>query len=142
MRSLTEWFPHKKDGTPDDDAPIPERVKDRIIRASNNLCGCCGFRVRVGNGEVDHTIAIVNGGENRESNLRYVHKHCHQNKSREDVKEKAITYRKRKKLYGFGKPRRPFPKLDKPKPKPGYWQPYDFDDDGRPKRSRWVRPED
>jgi 5-methylcytosine-specific restriction protein A len=110
-RSTEEWIEENHD------KPIPDRVKDRVIRAANNLCGYCGLRVRIGGGEVDHIIALVNGGEHRESNLRYVHKHCHQIKTVEDVKEKARDYRKRKKLYGFGKPKRPYV------PKTAYFEP-------------------
>jgi 5-methylcytosine-specific restriction protein A len=134
-RSTKEWIEE------DHDKPIPDRVKDRVIRAANNLCGYCGLRVRVGGGEVDHIIALANGGEHRESNLRYVHKHCHKIKTAEDVKQKAKDYRKRKKLYGFGKPKRAFPRLETPKLKPGYWEPYDFDEEtGRYRRTRWVEP--
>jgi 5-methylcytosine-specific restriction protein A len=125
-----------------DDTPIPERVKDRIIRVANNLCYRCGLRVRIGNGEVDHIIAIINGGANAEGNLCYVHKHCHQDKTREDVAQKSSDYKTRRSLYGFGKPKRPFQKREKLKPTPGRWVGYDFDLDGIPKRSRWVRPDE
>jgi 5-methylcytosine-specific restriction protein A len=134
-RSIDEWIEENHD------KPIPDRVKDRVIRSANNLCGYCGLSVRIGGGEVDHIIALVNGGEHRESNLRYVHKHCHQIKTVEDVKEKARDYRKRKKLYGFGRPRRSFPKIPTPKPIPGRWEPYDFDETtGRYRRTRWIEP--
>jgi 5-methylcytosine-specific restriction protein A len=131
-RRVDEWLEENHD------KPIPERVKRRIIRAANNLCGYCGLRVPVGGGEVDHIIALVNGGEHRESNLRYVHKHCHKNKTAEDVKEKATSDRKFSHVYGIAKPKRTFGYVKKPKSKPGHWEPYDFDDLGVPKRSRWV----
>jgi 5-methylcytosine-specific restriction protein A len=140
-RRVEEWIGK------DDDEAIPERVKRRVIRAAGDICGNCGVRVRVGNGDVDHKAAVIKGignnsGLNRESNLQYLCKLCHRAKTAEDVNEKATSDRKFSHVYGITKSKgRSFNYRKKPKPKPGYWEPYDFDDLGVPKRSRWVAPD-
>jgi 5-methylcytosine-specific restriction protein A len=115
-RSVKEWFPHKPDGTPNDDAQIPPRVKLRVKARSNDCCEACGVRVRYG-GQVDHILALINGGENRETNLRFLCRTCHAGKTRSDVSEKAKTARTQASLAGFKNTRKPF-YLPKPKPEP------------------------
>ena len=59
--------------------------------------------------EFDHLVAICNGGENRESNIRIVHSWCHREKTRADVQRKAADYRKsRKNLLGRKQTKRSF----------------------------------
>jgi 5-methylcytosine-specific restriction protein A len=130
-----------------DDEPVPERVKRRVIRDAADICGICGARVRRGNGDVDHKTAVIKGvggnsGLNCETNLQYLCKLCHRAKTAEDVKEKATSDRKFSHIYGISKPKRPFPSRKKPKPPQGRWVGYDLDLDGIPKRVRWVRPDE
>ena len=60
-------------------------------------------------GEQDHKVAIINGGENRESNLRTLLKSHHKTKTAADVAEKAKVYRKR--LNHLGLKRRKGPPM-------------------------------
>jgi 5-methylcytosine-specific restriction protein A len=107
-RSVKEWFPHKPDGTPNDDAKIPPRVKLRVIARANDCCQICGVRVRQGGGDVDHICAIIAGGENRENNLRFLCRNCHGGKTRKDVAQKAADAKTQKHLAGFKNTRKPF----------------------------------
>lgn len=100
-RSIDEWVGKS------DDAPIPPRVKVRQYLKDNGICQCgCTMGIRPGDiWETDHIIAIVNGGENRESNLQTLLKAHHQAKTKADVAEKSVTARKRTKHLGIKKPR-------------------------------------
>lgn len=97
-RSVEEWI-----GKTDDTA-IPPRVKARIVEAQAGICACgCGVKLGVaGEGiEFDHTAALINGGENRESNLRALRRPCHKGKTAEDVAIKARVARKKAKHLGI-----------------------------------------
>jgi 5-methylcytosine-specific restriction protein A len=100
-RRVDEWIGKN------DDAQIPPRVKLRVKARSNDCCEACGVRVRYG-GQVDHVLALINGGENRETNLRFLCRACHAGKTRSDVSEKAKTARKQASLAGFKNTRKPF----------------------------------
>src|SRR5690606_5689949 len=66
---------------------------------------------------LDHVTALINGGENRETNLAPVHIACHAEKTAKDVAEKARIAAKRRKHIGIvDAPKmqgRPFPKTTK-----------------------------
>lgn len=97
-RSSAEWIGKT------DDTMIPERVKLRIYERAKGLCQRCGRKLFPGHWDCDHTVALINGGENRESNLQALCDNpCHSGKTREDVKIKAITYRKKKAHIGLRK---------------------------------------
>ena len=55
--------------------------------------------------EVDHIVALVNGGEHRERNLAPVLREKHREKTAADVKQKAKNDRVRKRHLGLKKPR-------------------------------------
>jgi 5-methylcytosine-specific restriction endonuclease McrA len=59
--------------------------------------------------ETDHIIAIINGGENRENNLRTLLVSCHDKKTREDLHEKSVIATKRKKFLGLIKSKKTLP---------------------------------
>ena len=60
--------------------------------------------------DLDHKIALCNGGAHAESNLFPALREKHREKTVEDVKAKAKTDRTRKKHLGiFPKPYRPIP---------------------------------
>lgn len=96
-RQTREWI-----GATDDTA-IPPRVKDRVFIAQNGKCANCNRKLAVCGEpvEFDHVVALINGGSNREANVQALCAMCHRNKTREDVAEKAVTYRKRSKHLGF-----------------------------------------
>lgn len=101
-RSVPEWVGKAPE------TAAPARVKLRIIDAQGGRCACgCGVKLGMAGEpiEFDHTVALINGGENRESNLRALRKRCHRVKTAEDVAEKATVARKRKKDLGLRKPK-------------------------------------
>ena len=103
-RSVPEWI-----GTTPDTA-IPARVKMRL-RVFTFECPVCrrpDYLWRDTDSQVDHIVALVNGGENRENNLQIICGSCHKAKTATDVAEKAVVARKRKKALGIkAKPKRP-----------------------------------
>lgn len=102
-RDVKEWIGKN------DDEKIPARVRVRIFDRCDGKCAECGVRI---GGSVraafDHVVALVNGGENRETNLQLLCLPCHSQKTRSDVAEKAATYRKRLTHLGI-KPRKGHP---------------------------------
>jgi len=103
-RSLPEWI-----GKTDDD-PVPDRVKVRVFEKSRGVCGICTAGIR-GGWICDHEIALINGGENRESNLRAICEHCDRKvKTPADVAQKSKNYRVRLRHLGIKKRKsRPIP---------------------------------
>ena len=100
MREVSEWI-----GATDDTA-IPARVKVRAFdRCSGRCCECGVVIAGAVRPEFDHVVSLINGGENRESNLQLLCVPCHSLKTKSDVAEKATTYRKRAKHIGLKKPR-------------------------------------
>lgn len=98
-RSVPEWI----GATPD--TPAPARVKLRVFLAYDGVCGESGRKIQPGEAwQVDHIRAIINGGENRESNLQPVLVEAHKEKTRRDVKEKAKADRIRKRHLGIENP--------------------------------------
>lgn len=60
-------------------------------------CAACGRLLHSGHWQVDHKIALINGGEHRESNLEPLcDKPCHALKTGKDVAEKSKVYAKKK----------------------------------------------
>ena len=97
-RTVKEWIGKT------DDSKAPPRVRQRIFDRETGICHWCRQPISKGGFECDHIIALINGGENRESNLGPVHPHCHKLKSAQDVKEKAKVQRTRQKHTGAKKP--------------------------------------
>lgn len=103
-RSTPEWI----GATPD--TAIPVRVRVRVFERAGGHCEACGRRIAAGDSwQADHTVALCNGGENREGNLRCLCDWCHAGKTRTDVAEKASVYRKRVKHLGVRQSRNPVP---------------------------------
>lgn len=94
-RSVPEWI-----GRDDDERP-PQRVRVRNFDEYDGRCHVCGRKIGAGEDwETDHVKAIVNGGENRESNLAPICSWCHADKTADDVAEKSSVYAKRAKHIG------------------------------------------
>lgn len=104
-RSVKEWIGR----TPD--SKIPPRVRLRVFEAQSGLCAECGKKLAVAGEpfEVDHITALINGGENAESNLRALCKPCHLAKTAADVATKAAVARKRLKHIDRRESRNPLP---------------------------------
>ena len=101
-RAVPEWIGKT------DDQPPPPRVKLRVFLRYRKTCQCC-FVPIISNPEFDHRVALINGGENRESNLVPLHQKCHRAKTKQDVAEKSATYKTQTHHLGIRKPRRPMP---------------------------------
>lgn len=102
-RSVKEWIADH------DNQAIPARVKVRIFELHGRRCGKCGNDAGA-RPEFDHIIALINGGEHRESNLWPLCSLCHKIKTKRDVAIKALTAKKIKSHYGFKRRKgRPMP---------------------------------
>lgn len=101
-RATPEWIGKT------DETPAPPRVKARIVLAQEGICACgCGVKLGAAAEpiEFDHEVALINGGENREGNIRALRRPCHAVKTRADVAEKAKVARVKSKALGFRKPK-------------------------------------
>jgi len=100
-RTTDEWI-----GT-DDNQAIPARVKVRVFDRAGGICAICTSTIF---GKLrpayDHKTALINGGQNRESNLQLLCVPCHATKTKADVAEKSRVYRKRAAHLGIRKPSR------------------------------------
>lgn len=105
-RQVKEWIGKR------DETPAPPRVKARIVERQKGICACgCGVKLGMAGERIDfdHTVALINGGENRETNLRALRQPCHAVKTRADVAEKSTVARKRAKHLGLHKPKSTMP---------------------------------
>jgi 5-methylcytosine-specific restriction protein A len=108
-RTLKEWI-----GKTDDTA-IPPRVMLRVFEKYGGRCAKCTRKIGKGfePWDCDHVVAIINRGQNRESNLQPLcDSPCHTRKTKTDIAEKSATYKSRLKAVGI-KPKR------KGRPMPG-----------------------
>lgn len=88
-RSVEEWI-----GKTDDER-APPRIRQRIFDDCGGKCHICDNVIVGKRWALDHVKALVNGGENRQSNLKPVHIACHAEKTAADVAEKAAIAAKR-----------------------------------------------
>ena len=100
-RTTPEWI-----GATDDAKP-PPRVRVRIYERYKGICYRSGRKIMPGDKwQCDHVVALINGGENRESNMAPILDEPHKEKTAEDVATKSKTARIRAKHLGvFPKPR-------------------------------------
>lgn len=95
-RSVGEWIGKTPDAVP------PPRVRARVFEHHNGVCHLSGRKIASGEPwDCDHVVALINGGENRESNLAPALRDKHREKTKADVAEKAIVARKRAKYLGI-----------------------------------------
>ena len=110
-RTLPEWI----GATPD--TAIPPRVRLRVWERCEGRCGECGRKLTPADTWiVEHLVALVNSGQNRESNLGITCGWCKPNKDARDVAEKAKVAKIKAKHLGI-KPKsrlqsRGFPKAE------------------------------
>ncbi len=104
-RVVKEWIADHPDQA------IPTRVKVRIFDRYHKRCGKCTRLLEPGKFEYDHIKALINGGEHREFNIwPLCESPCHSGKTKEDLAEKKIVYRKKVKHLRLKKPKgRPIP---------------------------------
>lgn len=100
-RKVEEWIGK----TPD--TPAPPRVRLRVFERHNGICYLSGRKIMPGDKwQLEHPQALINGGENRESNLAPALVEPHKVKTAKDVKQKAKNDRVRKRHLGIKKPSR------------------------------------
>jgi 5-methylcytosine-specific restriction protein A len=104
-RALPEWIGLSPD------AAVPPRVRVRIFDRYDGRCQCgCNRKIMAGERwDAEDTIAIINGGQRRESNLKPWLVEHHKIKTKADVAEKSRVYRKRAKHIGVRPNHRPMP---------------------------------
>jgi 5-methylcytosine-specific restriction protein A len=91
-RAVPEWIGKT------DDTPAPPRVRLRVWDRCEGKCHRCARKIPTGDAWIlEHLIALINGGENRERNLCLTCSWCKPIKDAEDVAVKAETYRVRSK---------------------------------------------
>lgn len=99
-REVPEW----RGKTPD--TPVPPRVRLRVFERYKGICYLSGRKIQAGDKwQLEHPLAIINGGENRESNLAPALVQPHAVKTAADLKQKSKNYRVRAKHAGIKKPR-------------------------------------
>lgn len=98
-RSVKEWIGKN------DDSKAPPRVRQRIYDKHGGKCHICGLPLGSKAWEADHVLALIKGGQNRESNLAPAHVPCHRDKTKKDVKDKAKTAKIRGKHTGAIQPK-------------------------------------
>lgn len=104
MRSVPNWVGAT------DDAKVPDRVKLRIFEREGGRCWLTGRKINPGDAwDLDHKIALCNGGTHSEDNLAPALREEHRKKTAEDVKMRAKADRVRKKHLGIHKPKYPMP---------------------------------
>lgn len=95
-RSVSEWTGKS------DDARVPPRVRLRIFERHGGICHLSGVKITPGMAwDLDHIVALVNGGKHVESNLAPALKAPHKAKTARDVAEKSAIARVRKKALGI-----------------------------------------
>ena len=104
MRAVELWIGKN------DDTPAPPRVFVRCFERYGGKCGACGRKVGAGLAwQLDHIIALANGGQNQEGNLQPLCVECHRQKTNTDVATKSKIARVRAKHVGVKKRGRPIP---------------------------------
>ena len=88
-RAVPEWVGK----TPD--TPAPPRVRLRVFLKHEGVCHISRRKISPGEPwQLEHVVALINGGENRESNLAPALTDKHKEKTAEDLAEKSGVYRK------------------------------------------------
>jgi 5-methylcytosine-specific restriction protein A len=108
-REVPEWIGR----TPD--TPVPPRIRRRIYDRCNGVCYLSKRTIRPGEAwELEHKIALCNGGENRESNLAPALVGPHKEKTKADLAEKSKVARVRNKHLGIKPAKRKIPQRANP----------------------------
>ena len=99
-RTVTEWRGKS------DDTRVPPRVRLRVFERHEGKCALSGRKILPGDAwDLDHKVALINGGAHAESNLQPVLKDAHRKKTAKDVAEKAKVARTRAKHIGAVEPK-------------------------------------
>jgi 5-methylcytosine-specific restriction protein A len=100
MRSTQEWIGKH------DDARVPNYVRLRIFNRDNGICHISGRKITAADTwELEHKIALCNGGEHRESNIAPALTAPHKAKTKYDRAIKSKNDRVQERHLGIKKPR-------------------------------------
>lgn len=103
-REVPEWVGK------DDNSPVPPRVKLRVFERYGGICYLSDRKIMPGDlWDAEHVIALCNGGENREGNLKPALRDKHKEKTKADLAEKSKVARVRSKHLGIKKTKRKWP---------------------------------
>jgi 5-methylcytosine-specific restriction endonuclease McrA len=95
-RSVPEWIGKT------DDSKVPPRVRLRIFERFGGRCYLSGRLLRPGDKwELEHVVALSNGGQHRESNLAPALQEAHREKTKADRKIQKKIDRTRKNHNGI-----------------------------------------
>jgi 5-methylcytosine-specific restriction protein A len=104
VRTVPEW----KGKT--DDAKVPPHVRARIFKRDEGRCHISKRKIMPADAwDLDHIVALCNGGSHRESNLAPALRDKHKAKTAIDRRIKAKDDRVRKKHLGVKKRRKTIP---------------------------------
>ena len=99
MRTLPEWI-----GKTDDSRP-PLRVRLRVFDRHGGICHISKIKITASDiWQLDHIVALINGGKNCESNMAPALTEPHKKKTKVDVKIKAKVARIRANFTGAKQP--------------------------------------
>lgn len=85
-----------------DDEKVPVRVRLRVFEAYGGRCWLSGRKIMPGMAwDLDHKVALINGGRHEEANLAPALKDAHQAKTALDVAIKAKVARQKAKHLGI-----------------------------------------
>lgn len=86
-------------------------LRDRVelFWAREGKCDRCEIKLMHRKYEIDHRIALCNGGSNDHANLRLLCLACHKSKTRKDVKAAAKGVRIQAQHIGAKRSRNPLP---------------------------------
>jgi 5-methylcytosine-specific restriction endonuclease McrA len=82
-----------------DDAAIPLKVRIRVFERYEGKCALTGKRLMPGEYDIDHRLALKDGGEHRESNLQPVWRGKHREKTAGENRDRAKVERIKDKHY-------------------------------------------
>lgn len=107
-RSVPEWIGK----TPDQ--KVPDRVRLRVLERYNRTCYLTGNPIAPGSAwELEHVVAIILGGEHRESNLAPALVDPHKRKTATEMAVKAKIADVAKAAYGITRPKAKIPSRPK-----------------------------
>ena len=100
-RTTDEWIGKT------DDQKVPDRVRQRVFDRENGICHITGKKINPVRDEwdLDHKLALILGGEHRETNLFPALRLHHRRKTAVEVAVKAKIARVRQKHLGIKKPK-------------------------------------
>lgn len=98
--NLKEWIGKN------DDQRVPDYVRLRVFEAFKGICYLSGRKISARDKwELEHKVALCNGGEHRETNMAPALVAPHKVKTKEDRATKSKNDSVRKNFLGIKKPR-------------------------------------